>query len=85
MKSVSCYLYHVTEQGEAFEDWVEASKPHYAGACTGVVIDPNGKMLKGAAGSAVGLKLWSKKTSRLRVGMFFITESSAHVRLRSQV
>ncbi len=40
MKTLTCDLCTVTAQGETFEDWMEALKPHYMTAHADVMQDP---------------------------------------------
>jgi hypothetical protein len=46
MKTLKCDLCDATAQGETFEEWMEALKPHYAEAHPEVMKDPNGDMQK---------------------------------------
>jgi hypothetical protein len=46
MKIVKCDLCDATAQGETFEEWVEALKPHYMKARPKVMQDPKGDMKK---------------------------------------
>ena len=41
MKTVPCDLCQATAQGETFEEWMNALKPHYATAHADVMRDPN--------------------------------------------
>ena len=41
MKTLKCDLCEVTAEGETFEDWMEALKPHYMTAHADVMKDPN--------------------------------------------
>ncbi len=46
MKTVKCDLCELNVQGETFEDWLNALKPHYMEAHPNVMNDPNGDMQK---------------------------------------
>ncbi len=46
MKTLKCDLCDFTAQGETFEEWMEALKPHYAAAHPEVMNDPSGDMQK---------------------------------------
>ncbi len=46
MKTVKCDMCDVQAQGETFEDWLNALKPHYMQAHPDVMNDPNGDMQK---------------------------------------
>jgi hypothetical protein len=46
MKTVKCDLCDATAQGETFEQWMEALKPHYMEAHPEVMNDPTGDMQK---------------------------------------
>ncbi len=41
MKTLSCDLCEITADGETFEDWMNALKPHYGEAHADVINDPN--------------------------------------------
>jgi hypothetical protein len=41
MKTLSCDLCEVTAEGETFEEWMMALRPHYAEAHADVMSDPN--------------------------------------------
>ena len=41
MKTVKCDLCEVTADGETFEEWMEALKPHYGKAHMDVMMDPS--------------------------------------------
>ena len=41
MKTLKCDLCDVTAEGETFEDWMNALKPHYMEAHADVMNDPN--------------------------------------------
>lgn len=41
MKTLKCDLCEVTAQGESFEEWMEALKPHYGAAHAEVMKDPS--------------------------------------------
>lgn len=41
MKTLKCDLCDVTAEGETFEEWMEALKPHYAEAHADVMNDPS--------------------------------------------
>lgn len=41
MKTLSCDLCDVMAQGETFEAWMEALKPHYMQAHADVISDPS--------------------------------------------
>ena len=41
MKILKCDLCEVTAQGETFEEWMEALKPHYFAAHPEVMKDPS--------------------------------------------
>ncbi len=40
MKTLTCDLCDTTAQGETFEEWMEALKPHYMNAHADVMSDP---------------------------------------------
>lgn len=40
MKTLTCDMCDHTEQGETFEEWMEALKPHYQEAHADVMNDP---------------------------------------------
>lgn len=46
MKTLKCDLCDVTVQGETFEEWMNALKPHYMQAHPEVMKDPKGDMQK---------------------------------------
>jgi hypothetical protein len=46
MKTVKCDLCNATAQGETFEEWLNALKPHYMEAHPEVMNDPTGDMQK---------------------------------------
>jgi len=46
MKTLKCDLCEVTAQGETFEEWMNALKPHYMQVHPEVMKDPNGDMSK---------------------------------------
>jgi predicted small metal-binding protein len=46
MKTVKCDLCDFTAQGETFEEWMAALKPHYMEAHAEVMMDPHGDMQK---------------------------------------
>lgn len=41
MKTLKCDLCDTTAQGETFEEWMNALKPHYAQAHADFMINPN--------------------------------------------
>ena len=41
MKTLKCDLCEVTAEGETFEEWMEALKPHYSKAHPEVMSDPS--------------------------------------------
>ena len=41
MKTLKCDLCEVTAEGETFEDWMMALRPHYMEAHADVMNDPN--------------------------------------------
>jgi len=41
MKTVKCDLCEVTAEGETFEEWMKALRPHYMEAHADVMSDPN--------------------------------------------
>ena len=41
MKTLKCDLCDVTAQGETFEEWMQALRPHYAAAHADVMNDPS--------------------------------------------
>jgi hypothetical protein len=41
MKTLKCDLCEVTAEGETFEEWMNALKPHYGEAHANVMNDPN--------------------------------------------
>ncbi len=41
MKTLKCDLCEVTAEGETFEDWMNALRPHYMEAHADVMNDPN--------------------------------------------
>ncbi|PIR74005.1 MAG: hypothetical protein COU35_04855 [Candidatus Magasanikbacteria bacterium CG10_big_fil_rev_8_21_14_0_10_47_10] len=43
MKTLTCDLCDATEQGETFEQWMEALKPHYAQAHASFMKEQGGK------------------------------------------
>ncbi len=46
MKTVKCDLCDASAQGETFEEWMNALKPHYMQAHPEVMNDPKGDMGK---------------------------------------
>jgi hypothetical protein len=41
MKTLKCDLCDVTAEGETFEEWMNALRPHYSVAHADVMADPN--------------------------------------------
>lgn len=41
MKTLKCDLCETTAEGETFEDWMEALKPHYMSEHKDIMMDPS--------------------------------------------